>query len=128
MTVLVTCHTRELAFQISKEYERFSKYMPGVKVGSLTSVTGCGGRGGQRRSVPQVSVFFRGLSIKKDGEVLKKQRPHVMSSLSLRGVRHFVLDQCDRMLEQLGVQRRELGAPPPPRRPPAVLTPAASLP
>ena len=26
------CHTRELAFQISKEYERFSKYMPTVKV------------------------------------------------------------------------------------------------
>ena len=25
--VLVLCHTRELAFQISKEYERFSKYM-----------------------------------------------------------------------------------------------------
>lgn len=33
--VLVMCHTRELAFQISKEYERFSKYMPTVKV-SLT--------------------------------------------------------------------------------------------
>ena len=30
--VLVMCHTRELAFQISKEYERFSKYMPTVKV------------------------------------------------------------------------------------------------
>lgn len=29
---LVMCHTRELAFQISKEYERFSKYMPNVKV------------------------------------------------------------------------------------------------
>ncbi len=32
VSVLVMCHTRELAFQISKEYERFSKYMPGVKV------------------------------------------------------------------------------------------------
>lgn len=30
--MLVMCHTRELAFQISKEYERFSKYMPNVKV------------------------------------------------------------------------------------------------
>ena len=26
VSVLVMCHTRELAFQISKEYERFSKY------------------------------------------------------------------------------------------------------
>lgn len=32
--VLVMCHTRELAFQISKEYERFSKYMPQIKVSS----------------------------------------------------------------------------------------------
>lgn len=32
VSVLVMCHTRELAFQISKEYERFSKYMPNVKV------------------------------------------------------------------------------------------------
>ena len=29
---LIVCHTRELAFQISKEYERFGKYMPDVKV------------------------------------------------------------------------------------------------
>jgi superfamily II DNA/RNA helicase len=29
--VLAMCHTRELAFQINKEYERFSKYFPGVK-------------------------------------------------------------------------------------------------
>lgn len=36
--VLVMCHTRELAFQISKEYERFSKYMPHVKVSSILIV------------------------------------------------------------------------------------------
>lgn len=35
VSVLVMCHTRELAFQISKEYERFSKYMPSVKVSLL---------------------------------------------------------------------------------------------
>ena len=29
--VVVLCHTRELAFQIQKEYERFSKYLPSVK-------------------------------------------------------------------------------------------------
>lgn len=36
VSVLVMCHTRELAFQISKEYERFSKYMPSVKVSLLS--------------------------------------------------------------------------------------------
>lgn len=34
------CHTRELAFQISKEYERFSKYMPSVKVSLLRRCAG----------------------------------------------------------------------------------------
>lgn len=40
MSVLVMCHTRELAFQISKEYERFSKYMPSVKVRGLRELEG----------------------------------------------------------------------------------------
>lgn len=38
VSVLVMCHTRELAFQISKEYERFSKYMPTVKVKHIYNV------------------------------------------------------------------------------------------
>uniref|UniRef100_A0A8C8S852 RNA helicase n=1 Tax=Pelusios castaneus TaxID=367368 RepID=A0A8C8S852_9SAUR len=96
VSVLVMCHTRELAFQISKEYERFSKYMPSVKV----------------------AVFFGGLSIKKDEEVLKKNCPHIVvgtpgrilalvrnKSLNLRSVKHFVLDECDKMLEQLDMRR-----------------------
>lgn len=47
MSVLVMCHTRELAFQISKEYERFSKYMPNVKVRGQRNL-GQGGCGEQR--------------------------------------------------------------------------------
>ncbi|KAL7989320.1 hypothetical protein Chor_011986 [Crotalus horridus] len=82
--------------QISKEYERFSKYMTNVKV----------------------SVFFGGLSIKKDEEVLKKNCPHIVvgtpgrtlalvrnKTLNLRNVKHFVLDECDKMLEQLDMRR-----------------------
>lgn len=93
VSVLVMCHTRELAFQISKEYERFSKYMSNVKC----------------------AVFFGGLSIKKDEEVLKKNCPHIVvgtpgrilalirnKTLNLKNVKHFVLDECDKMLEQLG--------------------------
>ena len=29
--VVVLCHTRELAYQIQREYERFSKYLPDIK-------------------------------------------------------------------------------------------------
>ncbi|XP_028841600.1 ATP-dependent RNA helicase DDX39A-like isoform X1 [Denticeps clupeoides] len=96
VSVLVMCHTRELAFQISKEYERFSKYMPTVKV----------------------AVFFGGLPIKKDEDVLKKNCPHIVvgtpgrilalirnKTLNLKNVKHFVLDECDKMLEQLDMRR-----------------------
>merc|ERR1712071_253072 len=31
--MVVLCHPRQLAFQISKEYDRFSKYLNNVKVG-----------------------------------------------------------------------------------------------
>lgn len=95
--VLVMCHTRELAFQISKEYERFSKYMQGIKVG----------------------VFFGGLSIQKDEEVLKNNCPHIVvgtpgrilalvrsKKLTLKKLKHFILDECDKMLELLGVYNK----------------------
>ncbi|CAD6208412.1 GSCOCG00003421001-RA-CDS, partial [Cotesia congregata] len=94
--VLVMCHTRELAFQISKEYERFSKYMPQVKVG----------------------VFFGGLPIQKDEEVLKNTCPHIVvgtpgrilalvrnKKLNLKHLKHFILDECDKMLELLDMRR-----------------------
>lgn len=93
MSVLVLAHTRELAFQISKEYERFSKYMNTTKI----------------------AVFFGGMNIKKDEEVLKKNCPHIVVGtpgrilallnskvLNLKNVKHFILDECDKMLAELG--------------------------
>merc|ERR1712063_8850 len=96
VSVLVLCHTRELAFQISKEYERFSKYMTAIKVG----------------------VFFGGLNIQKDEATLKANCPHIVvgtpgrilalvrsKKLNLRNLKHFVLDECDKMLEALDMRR-----------------------
>jgi len=96
VSVLVMCHTRELAFQISKEYERFSKFLPAIKVG----------------------VFFGGLAIAKDEQVLKSNCPHIVvgtpgrilalvksKKLPLQNLKHFVLDECDKMLEQLDMRR-----------------------
>ena len=96
ISVIVMCHTRELAFQISKEYERFSKYMSTIKVG----------------------VFFGGLSIAKDEEVLKSNCPHIVvgtpgrilalvksKKLNLKHLKHFILDECDKMLEALDMRR-----------------------
>lgn len=93
VSVIVLCHTRELAFQICKEYERFSKYMNTIKVG----------------------VFFGGINIRKDQQALKANCPHIVvgtpgrilalareKSLNMKHIKHFILDECDKMLEQLG--------------------------
>lgn len=97
-SVLVMCHTRELAFQIKNEYARFSKYMPSVKT----------------------AVFYGGVDIKKDEAVLKDKEthPHIIvgtpgrlnalvrdKKLRLGSVNRFVLDECDKMLDQIGKYR-----------------------
>jgi len=96
VSALVMCHTRELAYQIAKEYERFSKYMSNTKVG----------------------VYFGGINISKDEETLKNNCPHIVvgtpgrilalvksKKLVLKNLKHFILDECDKMLEQLDMRR-----------------------
>merc|ERR1711942_152122 len=96
VSCLVMCHTRELAYQIAKEYERFSKFMTNIKVG----------------------VFFGGMQISKDEETLKNNCPHIVvgtpgrilalvknMKLNLKNLKHFVLDECDKMLAQLDMRR-----------------------
>lgn len=95
VSVVVMCHTRELAYQIRDEYNRFSKYMPDIKTG----------------------VFYGGTPIKTDVETLKNKDtcPHIIvgtpgrlkalvrdKALRLGSVRIFVLDECDKMLDQPG--------------------------
>jgi len=98
VSVIVLCHTRELAFQIKNEFARFSKYMPDVRT----------------------AVFYGGTPIKADIELLnnKDTCPHIIVGTPgrlmalardkyLKGstVKHFVLDECDKMLEQLDMRR-----------------------
>ncbi|EME48497.1 hypothetical protein DOTSEDRAFT_67510 [Dothistroma septosporum NZE10] len=97
-SVLVMCHTRELAFQIKNEYARFSKYMPEVKT----------------------AVFYGGTDINKDKALLKDKEthPHIIvatpgrlnglvreKALRLGSVSRFVLDECDKMLDQIDMRR-----------------------
>jgi ATP-dependent RNA helicase UAP56/SUB2 len=94
-SVLVMCHTRELAYQIRAEYQRFGKYMPNVKTG----------------------VFYGGTQINKDIDILrnKETHPHIIvgtpgrlnalvrdKHLKLGNIRQFILDECDKMLDQVG--------------------------
>lgn len=98
VSVIVLCHTRELAYQIRNEYARFSKYLPEVRT----------------------SVVYGGTPIKEDQAMLadKARCPHIlvgtpgrMNALvrdkSLKGgeVKHFVVDECDKVLENLEMRR-----------------------
>ncbi|KAL0910030.1 hypothetical protein M5K25_020957 [Dendrobium thyrsiflorum] len=96
VAALVLCHTRELAYQICHEFERFSTYLPDIKV----------------------AVFYGGVHIVKHKDILKNECPHIVvgtpgrilalardKDLSLKNVRHFILDECDKMLESLDMRR-----------------------
>ncbi|EEH09369.1 ATP-dependent RNA helicase SUB2 [Histoplasma capsulatum var. duboisii H88] len=97
-SILVMCHTRELAYQIKNEYARFSKYLPDVKT----------------------AVFYGGTPMQKDIELLssKDTYPSIVvgtpgrlnalvrdKKLSLRNIKAFVLDECDKMLDQIDMRR-----------------------
>jgi len=102
VSVIVLCHTRELAFQIKNEYTRFAKYMPDVRV----------------------HTFYGGTPVQKDAELLrdKSRCPHIVVAtpgrlnalvrdkiLDAKNVKHFTLDECDKMLEQLGQSKAKFG-------------------
>lgn len=93
MSCLVLCHTRELAWQIAREYERFCKHLPEVKV----------------------AVIYGGLPVQKQRETLKNDTPHIVvgcpgrvmqlvreGDLKVDKLQYFVLDECDKMLDQKG--------------------------
>ncbi|RZC53776.1 hypothetical protein C5167_012622 [Papaver somniferum] len=96
VAALVLCHTRELAYQICHEFERFSTYLTDIKV----------------------AVFYGGVHIKSHKDLLKNECPHIVvgtpgrilalardKDLALKNVRHFILDECDKMLESLDMRK-----------------------
>jgi ATP-dependent RNA helicase UAP56/SUB2 len=90
--VIVLCHTRELAFQIKNEFTRFTKFLD-VKT----------------------AVFYGGTSTSANSEALKNDKPQVIVGtpgrvcalirdgiLKLGNIKHFILDECDKLLDSLG--------------------------
>jgi|Transcript_90194 ATP-dependent RNA helicase UAP56/SUB2 len=90
VSVVVLCHVRELAFQIGNEFNRFSKYMPGVKT----------------------LVLYGGMRREQHEKLIAEEKPNIIvgtpgrvydlvqrGSLKLGKTKHFVLDECDKMLE-----------------------------
>merc|ERR1712159_50550 len=95
--VVVLCHTRELAYQINDEFTRFTKYLPDVKC----------------------KVCYGGVPIKLDRDYFAETKPHILvgtpgrilglandKAADLSKVKHFVLDECDKMLEELDMRKQ----------------------
>lgn len=93
-SALVICHTRELAYQIKKEFDRFTKYLPEIRS----------------------EVFYGGNPVAENIKTLKGlQPPHIIvgtpgrlkalvkeKHLDLSNLEIFVIDECDKVLEETG--------------------------
>jgi ATP-dependent RNA helicase UAP56/SUB2 len=97
VSTLVLCHTREMAYQIGSEFNRFSKYMPSVKT----------------------AVLFGGVPRSSHIELLKTFPPHIVvgtpgrvmdmieeGAMDVSAVQFFVLDECDKMIEAEDMRRQ----------------------
>jgi len=93
---LVLCHTRELAFQVTQEFERFSKYLENVRV----------------------RCFYGGIKVGDHKKILQEDKPNIvvgtpgrilelikLKALDLSHLKRFILDECDQMLESLDMRK-----------------------
>jgi len=100
LRVLVLCHTRELAYQIEHEFLRLGKHASGL----------------------DVTAVFGGTPFEKDKARLKSKCPHILvgtpgrvlqlvrgkpeeAVLKLDDLTHFILDECDRCIDDLSMRR-----------------------
>ena len=93
-SAIVLCHNRELAYQIKKEFARFSTQLPDIRT----------------------EVIYGGVPVQEHVTLLKGlKKPHVIvgtpgrikalvknGDLDLSNLQIFVLDECDKMLEEVG--------------------------
>ena len=93
---LVLCHTRELAHQISQEFERLGKYMVNLKIMSI----------------------YGGVNIEKQILKLETKPPHIVigtpgrtlhlvrdKKINLDNLKFFIVDECDRVLKEYDMRQ-----------------------
>lgn len=96
VSCVVLGHTRELAYQIAHEIERFSKYLPNIRT----------------------AVMYGGVPVRTHKDLLSTNPPHIIVGtpgrikdlvnqklLNANKVKFFVLDECDKVLEALDMRR-----------------------
>jgi len=94
VTAIILGNTRELAYQIKKEFDRFTKYLPGVRA----------------------EVIYGGEPIQDQVKLLNSDKcPQIIvgtpgrikalitsGQLKLDNLKMFILDECDKLLDELG--------------------------
>eukprot|EP00177_Eucheuma_denticulatum_P008214 GFKZ01014949.1.p1 GENE.GFKZ01014949.1~~GFKZ01014949.1.p1 ORF type:complete len:425 (+),score=60.95 GFKZ01014949.1:1084-2358(+) len=96
VSCIILGHTRELAYQIANEFERFTKYLPEIRT----------------------AVIYGGVPVRQHKDLLQTNPPHIVVGtpgrvkdlvnqkiLNLSKVKFFVLDECDKVLEELDMRR-----------------------
>eukprot|EP00178_Gracilaria_changii_P026478 TRINITY_DN814_c0_g2_i1.p2 TRINITY_DN814_c0_g2~~TRINITY_DN814_c0_g2_i1.p2 ORF type:complete len:335 (-),score=63.81 TRINITY_DN814_c0_g2_i1:2485-3489(-) len=96
VSAIILGHTRELAYQIAHEIERFSKYLPSIRS----------------------AVIYGGVPVKQHKDLLASNPPHIVvgtpgrvkdlvqqKALDVSKVKFFVLDECDKVLDALDMRR-----------------------
>jgi len=95
---LVLGHTRELVYQICKEFQRFSKFLPDVKT----------------------AVFYGGVNIAENRRVLKEEQPNIVvgtpgrilalceepNMLKVDKLKRFIIDECDKVLDAIDMRKQ----------------------
>jgi len=95
LVALVITHTRELAYQILEEFNRFTKYLPHIKA----------------------KVVYGGIPLAQDKKDLALDPPQILigtpgrvlhlateNIINLANIKYFILDECDQMLEELSMR------------------------
>ena len=92
VSCLVLAHTRELAFQIAKEFDRFSVNL------NFKTMAIIGGEN-MNDQIEKLKTDKPQIIVGTPGRVLALIKKNVLET---KNVKIFIIDECDKMLKELG--------------------------
>jgi ATP-dependent RNA helicase UAP56/SUB2 len=98
ISCLVLANTRELAYQINKEFERFSQNL------QYKTMTIIGGEN-INEQIEKLKNDKPNIIVATPGRLLSLIKKNILETSS---VKVFIIDECDKMLQQLGKKKKNL--------------------
>ena len=95
LSCIVLAHTRELAYQIAKEFDRFSQnlnYKTQVIIGGEN----------QQEQIDKLKADKPQIVVATPGRLLSFIKKNILDA---KNVKIFIIDECDKMLKELGMTR-----------------------